>query len=69
MPEELEVQTKKDIRRIESAQINLDLQKENKRLIKENTELTVAIHEKLDKLLTDVNEIKVKQSDMEEKSK
>jgi hypothetical protein len=69
MPEEIEVQTAKDIRRIVSSQENLDLQKENKKLMEENTELTLEIHKKLDKLLTDVNEVKIKQSDMEEKLK
>ena len=65
MPEELEIQTKKDIVRITETQQNIDLQKENKKLVKENNALTLEIHKKLDTLLIDVNEIKTKQKDLE----
>lgn len=65
MPEEIEVQTRKDIVRITETQQNIDLQKENKKLVEENNALTLEIHKKLDTLLTDVNEIKTKQKDLE----
>lgn len=65
MPEEIEVQTRKDIVQITETQQNIDLQKENKKLVEENNALTLEIHKKLDTLLTDVNEIKTKQKDLE----
>lgn len=65
MPEELEIQTRKDIVRITETQQNIELQKENKKLVEENNALTLEIHKKLDTLLTDVNEIKTKQKDLE----